>query len=356
MENKQETLVILSPGFPENEADTTCLPPQQVFVKALKEVCPDLNIIVLTFQYPFFANEYQWNGIKVISIGGKEKGRLFRLITWVKAWMILRKLNKKYRLIGLLSFWLGECAFVGNYFAKLHKLSHYWWLLGQDAKKGNKYFKWIGPKGDSLIALSDFLASEVKNNYGISPLYVIPVGIDTSLFGTAPLKRGIDILGAGSLIPLKQYHLFVDAVISLKNYFPDIKALICGNGPEMERLKAIALAHNLQNNLAFAGELPHQEVLDLMQQSKIFLHPSNYEGFGAVLSEALYAGAHVVSFCKPMEKNFRHHYVVKAKEEMIFELLAILKNTKRGHDPVLMYSAQQTAKNMISLFADSNSI
>jgi glycosyltransferase involved in cell wall biosynthesis len=260
-------------------------------------------------------------------------------------------LKKGNQLLGLLSFWFGECAFIGNFFARLNNLCHYSWLLGQDAKRGNKYFKWIKPRGDSLIALSDFLVREIKTNYKITPLHVVPVGIDASLFGEPPLKRDIDILGAGSLIPLKQYDVFIEVVAFLRNFSPHLKAVICGKGPELERLKAMAAAYKLENNLSFAGELPHQEVLALMQRSKIFLHPSNYEGFGAVLSEALYAGAHVVSFCKPMNKNFRHHWVVRNEGEMKTKVLALLKDNKRGHDPVLMCPAQQIAKNVISLFA-----
>jgi len=350
MGNMLETLVILSPGFPANEADSSCMPPQQIFVKALKEVCPGLNIIVLAFQYPPVASEYQWHGIKVIAIGGKNKGKLFRLFTWVKTWLILRKLNKENQIMGLLSFWFGECALVGSYFAKSHGLNHNSWVLGQDAKRGNKYFKWIKPKGDSLIALSDFVAKEIRKNYGVSAQQVIPVGIDTSLFGPPPEKKDIDILGAGSLISLKQYHLFVEAIGALKIVFPGIKAIICGKGPEMEHLKDIAQSLNLKNNLVFAGELPHAEVLALMQRSKVFLHTSSYEGFGAVLSEALYAGAHVVSFCKPMDKDYRHHHVVKNMEELNTELLKILKNTKRGHDRVMICPVQQISKNVISLF------
>jgi glycosyltransferase involved in cell wall biosynthesis len=352
MENKLETLVILSPGFPSNEADTTCMPPQQLFVKALKEVCPGLNVIVLTFHYPFTAAEYEWHGVKVIALGGKSKGRLYRINTWVKAWLTLRKLNKQYQLIGLLSFWFGECAWVGNYFAKQHRLIHYSWLLGQDAKMGNKYMKQVKPKGDSLIALSDFIARQVSKNYGITPFNVIPVGIDTCLFGDMPEKRDIDILGAGSLIPLKQYHLFVEVIGFLKVFFPHIKVVLCGKGPEMERLQKMAESLNLKNNITFAGELPHKEVLTLMQRSKVFLHPSAYEGFGSVISEALYAGAHVVSFCKPMDKDFRHHYVVKNNDEMNMEVLSILKSTRRSHDRVLMCPVQQIAKNMVCLFVD----
>ena len=350
MKNKLETLVILTPGFPANEADTACMPPQQIFVKALKQVCPGLNIVVIAFQYPFTAAQYHWQGVKVIAIGGKSKSRHFRLFTWIKAWLILKKLNKENKLMGLLSFWFGECAFVGHNFAKLNKLSHYSWVLGQDAKRGNKYFNWIKPKGGSLIALSDFISREIRKNYGISPMQVIPVGIDTSLFGKPHEKRDIDILGAGSLVPLKQYNLFIETVGYLKIIFPHLKAMICGKGPEMGHLEALAASMGLKDNLIFAGELPHAEVLELMQRSKVFLHPSAYEGFGAVLSEALYAGAHVVSFCKPMDKDFRHHHVVKNKEDMIAEILNILKNTRRGHDRVLMCQVEQISKNVISLF------
>src|SRR5471030_3111994 len=101
MKHTPETLVILSPGFPANEADTTCMPPQQVFVKALKEICPGLNIIVIAFQYPFIADEYQWQGVRVIAIGGKEKGQILRAFTWIKAWRILRDLHKEFQLLGL---------------------------------------------------------------------------------------------------------------------------------------------------------------------------------------------------------------------------------------------------------------
>jgi len=352
MASKPETLVILSPGFAANEADTACMAPMQCFVKALKEVCPGLNIIIVSFQYPNSSGEYAWNGIKVIAIGGANLGRLHRLRTWTKAWSVLKRLNRDYQLMGLLSFWLGECAFVGSRFANRNGLTHYSWVLGQDAKAGNKYVRWIKPRKDSVIALSDFIAKELIKNYQIAAVQVIPVGIDPALFGAAPEKRDIDVMGAGSLIPLKQYHLFVGAIAMLKESFPGIKAVICGQGPELERLKTLAGKFNLDSNLVFAGELPHAGVLALMQRSKVFLHTSDYEGFGAVMAEALYAGAHVVSFRKPMDRDYRHHHVVGDVKEMNDELPAILRNTRRGHDPVLMCTAQQMAKNLISLFAD----
>ena len=158
-------------------------------------------------------------------------------------------------------------------------------------------------------------------------------------------------MGVGSLIPLKQFHLFVEAISELKKRFPDIKAVICGDGSEMEKLQLIAADLQLQDNLSFVGERLNNETLALMQRSKILLHPSGYEGFGYVIAEALYAGAHVVSFISPMKKISVHHHIVKNKAEMNEQLAAILKNEGRGHEPVLMYDINQVAAKMMSLFS-----
>jgi glycosyltransferase involved in cell wall biosynthesis len=351
MKNTLETLVMLTPGFPANEDDCGCLPPQQLFVRTLKEICPDLNILVITFHYPFTPREYLWYGIPVIALGGKDKGKGHRLLTWTKAWLHLNKIKKDFAITGLLSFWFGECALVGHYFSKRYGFAHYSWILGQDAKKGNKYFKWIKPKPESLIALSDFAAKEVKRNYGRLPAYVIPVGIDKRLFTEMPPKRDIDVLGAGSLIPLKQFNLFCETIAVIKNHLPGIKAMICGKGPELERLKQLVRETGLENNISFAGEISQPDLFMLMQRSRVFLHPSAYEGFGSVIAEALYAGTHVVSFCKPMDINFAHHHVVTNRKEMHDTVLSILKNGKRSHERVLMYPIRLVARNMISLFA-----
>jgi hypothetical protein len=143
----RKTLVIVTPGFPKDEADSTCMPDRQIFVRVLKETYPGLNIVVLAFQYPYEAREYYWNGIKVIALGGKNKSGLYRRITWLYAWRELKKIYSEYNVIGLLSFWLDECAFIADRFANKFKLKHHIWLLGQDARPGNKYVYRIMPNG-----------------------------------------------------------------------------------------------------------------------------------------------------------------------------------------------------------------
>jgi len=352
---KPETLVILSPGFPVNEADSTCLPPQQVFVRALKHSYPNLNVVVLAFEYPFVKSHYNWFGVDVIAFGGKNRNRLFRLFNWVKVWQALRKLNKQNDIIGMLSFWFDECAFIGHYFGKRYGIKHLSWILGQDARPGNRYFKMIKPKAETLVALSDFVRKEVDQNYGVMPAHTITTGIDTSLFGQSSVRRDIDILGAGSLIPLKRYDLFIEAVKVIARYMPDVRVVICGKGPERERLEMLIKQHGLDRNIVLRHELPHSEVLSLMQRSKVFLHTSEYEGFGAVLLEALYAGAHVVSFVKPMDVYVEHLHVIKNIEEMNTSLFDLLLNQQLDHTPQLIFPIQKVASDMMGLFAQSDS-
>lgn len=350
MDNRSKALIILSPGFPENEADTTCLPPQQVFVKALKAENPNLNIIVLSFQYPFVATEYNWHGVHVISFGGKGRNKLFRLKIWLQVWFKLLHLNKQHKISGILSFWLDECALIGHYFALMKNIKYRSWMLGQDAKGGNRYVKWIKPKAEELIALSDFIVREFNVNYGVKPANVIPVGIDTSLFGLLPANKDIDILGVGSLIPLKRFHIFIEAISMLKQYYPNIKATICGDGPEREKLLSAIRLNHLENNITLAGELPHDEVFKMMQRSSVLFHPSEYEGFGAVCLEALYADAKVVSFVRPMDADITNWYVVNSMDEVETVICNILDKPNLSNEPVLVYDIRDNVRKMVSLF------
>lgn len=329
------------------------MPPRQTFVKALSKVYPELEIIVLSFEYPFDRKNYQWNGLEVMAFGGGNKSRLPRLHNWVSVWQALGKLYRQKQVVGLLSFWVDECAFIGHYFAKTHGLKHYTWILGQDARAGNRYFKWIRPKAASLIALSDFIARETEKNYGVYPSQTIITGIDPVGFKHHHRKRDIDILGAGSLIPLKQFDIFIKAISFLKTFLPDIHTVICGDGPEKVRLQLLISRYRLEDNITLVGELPHAEVLGLMQRSKIFLHTSNYEGFGTVLLEGLYGGAQVVSFVKPMDAPIKHHHVVNDLTEMCHCLLDLLQEQELDQEPVLAFPIRNAAIGIMKLFGYS---
>lgn len=350
MKKDPPSLVILTPGFPEDELDTSCLPFLQSLIRTINKDFPIFRIIVVSFQYPYTSSEYSWNGNTIFSLGGRNKGKLSRRFLWFRVWRKLKKIKDENNVIGLFSLWLGECAFVGHRFGKKSGISHHCWIAGQDAKAGNKFVAKIKPFSDELIAISDFIADELFKNYLIRPLHIIPNGIEPELFETISYQRTIDVLGAGSLIPLKQYDIFIDCISRLKEHFPHICSIIAGKGEQESVLQRKVREYDLSNNVFLNGEMTHQNLLLLMQQSKIFLHPSSYEGFSMVCLEALYAGCHVISFCKPMNVEFDHWHIVKTKEEMMEKTLQILSCPPFQYKSVMPYSINETAKAVMQLF------
>ena len=347
---KPETFIILTPGFPKSEADSTCLPSQQLFTKILKQHNPSLNIVVLTFEYPLSTKIYNWHNCQVIPFGGKTKTKISRLILWRKVWNKLSQLNKDNYITGLLSFWCGECALIGHRYGEKNRIKHACWILGQDAKAGNKYVTRIRPKPGELIAMSDFLQEAFFKNHTIRPAYVIPNGIDPDMFGEKQLKREIDILGAGSLIPLKQFDVFLSIIKLLKTFDPAIKAVICGKGTEEHSLLKIIETNGLKGNVKLVGEQPHSELLNIMGRSKVFLHTSNYEGFSTVCLEALYAGCKVISFMKPMKDDIEQWYIVNNKEAMTQKILTLLNDPVPTYSSVLLYSMAESVKKIRDLY------
>jgi glycosyltransferase involved in cell wall biosynthesis len=346
-----DTFVILSPGFPKNESDTSCLPTIQQFALSVKKLYPNIQIIVLSFQYPFTSGSYYWNGIEVIALGGKNKPGLFRVITWVKAYRQLQKMNKKFKLIGLLNIFYGECAYVGTKFAERNSLLYFSWLQGQDAKLNNRYVKRISSKGEHIIALSDFLQTEFFKNHHIRPKHVINNGILASAFPELNTsKRTIDILGVGSLIPLKNYSYFIEIISEIKNNFPSVKAVIAGKGEEFESLRNLIFDLQLQDNVQLLGERNHKEILDVMNNSKIVLHTSKYEGSCSVLYESLFSGCKVISTCNPSNLNYPAFDYITDKRKIINKINNILSETNISSERVLFNKMEASAKKMMNLF------
>ncbi len=350
MKNNQRVLVILTPGFPEDESDTSCLPFIQSLLRTINKDFPLIKIIVLSFQYPFSSKEYLWNNNSVISFGGKNKGKLLRRSLWFRIWRKLKKIKDENNLIGLFSLWFGECAFIGNHFGDKYGITHRCWIAGQDARKDNKFVKKINADSEELVAISDFIADEFFRNHLIKPLHVIPNGIEKELFQNNSYERTIGVLGAGSLIPLKRYDLFINCIAELRKTIPDIYSVIAGKGSEDFFLQNKITELKLKSNIFLTGEMAHKSLLLLMQQTKVFLHPSSYEGFSMVCLEALYAGCHVISFCKPMNKNFESWHIVKTEEEMVKKVFEILENTETQYTPVMPYSINETGKAIVQLF------
>jgi len=309
-----EAIIIITPGFAASGEDTTCLPMQQRFVKDFVQCFPRTELIIIALQYPFTAGQYCLFGATVYALGGKNRRGVFNHCTRYRAARLISRLVKQKSVAGIVSFWYGEAAWVAERAAIRHGLLHYTWLMGQDARSGNRYHQQLQIPGGRIIALSESLQGEFFKSYGVMPRYVISPGMDAIAQSSA--QRSIDLLAVGSLIPLKQFEQFIQLVAALKKEYPLIKAELIGEGPCKADLIAAATQVGVKDLICFSGLVPHAEVLRQMQQAKILVHPSSYEGFSGVCQEALAAGAMVVSYTSPSSRDISNWYRATDLAEM----------------------------------------
>jgi glycosyltransferase involved in cell wall biosynthesis len=163
------------------------------------------------------------------------------------------------------------------------------------------------PFADKVIAVSDGVADDLaeRTRYSRNKIAVVynpaePIknagrcnNFDSHRYFVEREQSGcIVYIAVGRLAYQKGYDLLLSAFKSLTSVV-DCRLIICGVGPDREKLEALAVTLDLGSHVDFVGfvEFP----ASLIACSDIFVLSSRYEGFGNVLVEALSAGTKVVS-------------------------------------------------------------
>ncbi len=162
-----------------------------------------------------------------------------------------------------------------------------------------------------LIAGSRHTKSALVNAGYSKEITVIPSGLDyRTISEITPSTEEYDIIFAGRFIPEKHPELVVLAVSHLIKEKPDINCLLVGDGPEYESVLALIRSLNLESNVKAPGFLQKPEDLySFLKASKIFVLPSEREGFGIVAVEAIACGCMFITLNHP--RNAAVDHVIK---------------------------------------------
>lgn len=98
------------------------------------------------------------------------------------------------------------------------------------------------------------------------------------------------VLFVGELVTLKRVDLLIDTIARLGTARATLT--IIGTGPEEKRLRRRAARVGL--DVSWRGQIPIEAVPDAMARADLLVLPSRYDGWGAVVSEALMAGTPAV--------------------------------------------------------------
>ncbi|MGM9974553.1 MAG: glycosyltransferase family 4 protein [Clostridiaceae bacterium] len=169
----------------------------------------------------------------------------------------------------------------------------------------NTVFKWaeriMARFTDVIITMNkeDYLAAQKFKLKKNGRIYYVPgVGIDIkSYLGTAvdreKLRREIGIkeddivfISMGDLIKRKNYKASLKSIARANN--KKIHYLICGSGPELQKLQKMAAKLGIEKQVHFLGF--RKDIKELLKIADVFLFTSYQEGLPRSMMEAMASG------------------------------------------------------------------
>ena len=345
---KNKHLVILTPGFPLNETESNFVTSIQLFVQEFHDNT-SYKVSIISYRHPCDKGIYFWNGIPVHTFK-KPHSFFLRPIKWWTIFRTLLQIHRNHPIDVIQSFWLSQSAALGYWFTKYYKIKHFTTLLGQDVLPNNKYAYMLPLSKMNLISVSENQQKLMLQNFK-TQTRLVPLGI-TENPCVDQFDKTIDIIGLGSFIPLKNFELFIEVIFEINKTKP-LKVVLVGDGILRQRLEQKTKELQLEAVIEFLGCLTYKETLCKLAQSKILLHPSQYEGFGMVFPEALQAKSMIVSQdvgCALASNNWK---IANTKTQMTEACLALLDQNFDDSQPKPLQISEMTQL-YLSLYSNEN--
>lgn len=158
---------------------------------------------------------------------------------------------------------------------------------------------------DAIICVSHSTKNDIIDRFGTSgeKIYVTHLGTDLS----PPSKKDIrsttkkydildsqfNILYVGNYDQRKNVDKIVRACRSIHQDFPELRLILAGSNPPKSTLNSIA--GEFHDKISYLGYVPDSELGSLYAAADVFTYPSEYEGFGLPIIEAMACGTPVIT-------------------------------------------------------------
>ena len=125
------------------------------------------------------------------------------------------------------------------------------------------------------------------------------------------LQNSRIILFVGRMATEKRIGRLLEAMLVIKAMpeYADVRAVLVGDGPELVGLKALAEELKIADRVLFVGRHEGVALVAWYRLAAVFVLPSAFERFGAVVNEALLAGVPVICSTKVGARELIRHHV-----------------------------------------------
>jgi len=150
---------------------------------------------------------------------------------------------------------------------------------------------------DRIIAVSEMTRQRLINQ-GVNAAKVTLVANTVDSIAVRSAESNLpatDLLYVGRLIEHKRVDLLLNSLAHLKSHGERYSLSVIGQGPQLEQLVEQATNIGVIDQVSFYSKpLSSQDIWGLMRICKVFVSPSEREGFGIAALEAITAGSRVL--------------------------------------------------------------
>jgi glycosyltransferase involved in cell wall biosynthesis len=174
----------------------------------------------------------------------------------------------------------------------------------------NALAKWTLPRATTWRVVNTAEKEKyVRLGLPAQKVHVLPVSVNLNQFThppTHPSRTSLRanwgvapdtavLLWVGRPVAFKNVPLLVNAVHWLAKQGCAFHLVLVGEFANVSEVPALVDALGLQAQTTFCGAVPHAQLPPIYAAADIYLHSSNYEGFGRVLVEAAASGLAIVA-------------------------------------------------------------
>jgi L-malate glycosyltransferase len=158
--------------------------------------------------------------------------------------------------------------------------------------------RWILSHADLITADAQYIVDKIQTiMQRTTPVLLEPLGIEPELYPPNHLPKQNLLLSVRNFEPVYDLATLLKALALVKVSNPQLKSIIIGRGTEQEKLIHLAHRLTLDDSIEFRPPVPRIELIQLLNQSKLYVSTATSDGSSVSLLEAMVCG------CLPIVTN-----------------------------------------------------
>ncbi len=153
--------------------------------------------------------------------------------------------------------------------------------------------KYAYDKADLIHAWGSVMADHmIESGVDMSKVMILPKGINLEFFQFNDTidSQKINAIITRALNPEYQHDLILKAFAMLKEKNIPFNLTVIGDGIELKKLKSLAAALDIKNEVDFVGRIDNNDIPTYLQKSNFYISMPTTEGVSASLFEAMACG------------------------------------------------------------------